>query len=155
MLVGSVSLLYHSPERWINPPEAVSAIPGMWSNLLTFIGGPHSCIGYRFSIIECVLLHLPSFPTFSDVGHPQDESAPPRAPLRLRIRARRAEGVYHKQDVAPPEAPCLDRDREGEPDATPRHAGRARFSGCGVSRAGAHEDWLVTRCLNSRYRVYI
>ncbi|THV01377.1 cytochrome P450 [Dendrothele bispora CBS 962.96] len=40
------------PERWEKVPEAVSAIPGVWGNLLTFLGGARSCIGYRFSLIE-------------------------------------------------------------------------------------------------------
>ncbi|KAH8102301.1 cytochrome P450 [Cristinia sonorae] len=40
------------PERWVNPPEAVSGIPGVWGHLMTFIGGPRACIGYRFSLIE-------------------------------------------------------------------------------------------------------
>ncbi|KAI0258648.1 cytochrome P450 [Gloeopeniophorella convolvens] len=40
------------PERWESIPEAAKAIPGVWSNLLTFINGAHACIGYRFSIIE-------------------------------------------------------------------------------------------------------
>ena len=46
--------LYHScrPERWEAIPEAVKSIPGVFSNLLTFIAGAHACIGYRFSIIE-------------------------------------------------------------------------------------------------------
>ncbi|KAJ3570544.1 hypothetical protein NP233_g4329 [Leucocoprinus birnbaumii] len=41
------------PERWESPPEAASAIPGVWGNMLTFLGGPRSCIGYRFSLVEC------------------------------------------------------------------------------------------------------
>jgi cytochrome P450 len=39
------------PERWDNLPEAVTAIPGLL-NMLSFLGGPRACIGYRFSIIE-------------------------------------------------------------------------------------------------------
>ena len=45
---------YVRPERWENLPEAVSAIPGVWGHLLSFIGGPRACIGYRFSLVECV-----------------------------------------------------------------------------------------------------
>ncbi|KAF9235971.1 cytochrome P450 [Melanogaster broomeanus] len=40
------------PERWDNVPEAVSDIPGVWSHLLTFLGGPRRCIGYRFAVVE-------------------------------------------------------------------------------------------------------
>jgi len=40
------------PERWEAVPETVKSIPGVFSNLLTFIAGAHACIGYRFSIIE-------------------------------------------------------------------------------------------------------
>lgn len=40
------------PERWEAIPEAVRSLPGVFSNLLTFIAGAHACIGYRFSIIE-------------------------------------------------------------------------------------------------------
>ena len=40
------------PERWKNLPDAVSRIPGVWGHLLTFLGGPRACIGYRFSLVE-------------------------------------------------------------------------------------------------------
>ncbi|KAK7040254.1 hypothetical protein VNI00_009720 [Paramarasmius palmivorus] len=41
-----------NPDRWINVPEAASSIPGVWGNMLTFLGGHRACIGWRFSIIE-------------------------------------------------------------------------------------------------------
>ncbi|OSD00668.1 cytochrome P450 [Trametes coccinea BRFM310] len=40
------------PERWEHPPEALSSVPGVWGHMLTFLGGPRACIGYRFSIVE-------------------------------------------------------------------------------------------------------
>ncbi|KAF7364355.1 Cytochrome P450 [Mycena sanguinolenta] len=40
------------PERWEKVPESVSAIPGVYANLLTFFAGPHNCIGFRFSLVE-------------------------------------------------------------------------------------------------------
>ena len=40
------------PERWQNILETVSQIPGVWSHLMTFLGGPRACIGYRFSLVE-------------------------------------------------------------------------------------------------------
>ncbi|KAF9227302.1 cytochrome P450 [Gyrodon lividus] len=40
------------PDRWDHLSEAVRALPGLYSNLLTFSAGPRSCIGMRFSMIE-------------------------------------------------------------------------------------------------------
>ncbi|KAF9482522.1 cytochrome P450 [Pholiota conissans] len=43
------------PERWLNPlPDTVinARIPGVYSNLLTFISGSRSCIGFKFSQLE-------------------------------------------------------------------------------------------------------
>lgn len=40
------------PERWYNPPAGASSIPGVWGNVLSFLGGPRACIGYRFSLVE-------------------------------------------------------------------------------------------------------
>ncbi|KAG6813414.1 hypothetical protein H0H92_011393 [Tricholoma furcatifolium] len=42
----------YRPERWENVPEAATHIPGAWSNILTFLGGPRACIGWRFSVVE-------------------------------------------------------------------------------------------------------
>ncbi|KAL1757846.1 cytochrome P450 [Schizophyllum commune] len=40
------------PERWEILPDAVKSVPSIWSHLFTFSGGPHACIGFRFSIAE-------------------------------------------------------------------------------------------------------
>ncbi|OBZ67576.1 hypothetical protein A0H81_12405 [Grifola frondosa] len=58
------------PERWLSPlPETVSEahIPGVYSNLMTFLGGGRACIGFKFSQLEMkvVLSLLLSKFTFS------------------------------------------------------------------------------------------
>ncbi|KAH7928038.1 cytochrome P450 [Leucogyrophana mollusca] len=43
------------PERWLKPlPQTVmdAGIPGVYSHLMTFIGGGRSCIGFKFSQLE-------------------------------------------------------------------------------------------------------
>ncbi|KAG9003004.1 hypothetical protein FRB94_001626 [Tulasnella sp. JGI-2019a] len=40
------------PDRWDNLPEAVRGLPCVYSNIMTFLGGPRACIGFRLSIIE-------------------------------------------------------------------------------------------------------
>ncbi|CCM00981.1 uncharacterized protein FIBRA_03029 [Fibroporia radiculosa] len=41
------------PERWITGiPDSAKHIPGVWGHMLSFLGGPRACIGYRFSLIE-------------------------------------------------------------------------------------------------------
>ncbi|KAA1472336.1 cytochrome P450 [Dentipellis sp. KUC8613] len=43
------------PERWLSPlPDSVSdaAIPGVYSNTMTFFGGNRSCIGFKFALLE-------------------------------------------------------------------------------------------------------
>jgi cytochrome P450 len=46
-----------SPERWTDGSvaERAKSIPGLWGSTLAFSGGSHSCIGYKFSLYECVL----------------------------------------------------------------------------------------------------
>ena len=41
-------LLVVSPERWDHLPEAVGALPGLYSNLLTFSAGPRVCIAFYY-----------------------------------------------------------------------------------------------------------
>ena len=50
LLIGSLLVL--RPERWQTTPEAAASIPGIWGNILTFLGGPRACIGYRFALVE-------------------------------------------------------------------------------------------------------
>ncbi|KAG8815206.1 hypothetical protein FRC19_001183 [Serendipita sp. 401] len=41
-----------NPDRWKAVPKDTYAIPGVWGNQLTFLGGPRACIGYRFALVE-------------------------------------------------------------------------------------------------------
>ncbi|RDB17159.1 Taurochenodeoxycholic 6 alpha-hydroxylase [Hypsizygus marmoreus] len=43
------------PQRWLAPlPETVkeAPIPGVYSHLMTFLGGGHACLGFKFSQLE-------------------------------------------------------------------------------------------------------
>jgi cytochrome P450 len=45
------------PERWLKPlPKSLTdgdtKVPGVYSHLMTFLGGPRSCIGFKFSQLE-------------------------------------------------------------------------------------------------------
>lgn len=47
------------PERWLSPlPDSVheARIPGVYSNVMTFIGGSRACIGFKFSEMEMKVL---------------------------------------------------------------------------------------------------
>ncbi|KAG2159211.1 cytochrome P450 [Suillus bovinus] len=50
-----------NPDRWASLPEATSQVPGVWGHLMTFLGGPRACIGYRFSLVEYVCRSLPFY----------------------------------------------------------------------------------------------
>ncbi|EIW75595.1 cytochrome P450 [Coniophora puteana RWD-64-598 SS2] len=44
-----------NPDRWLEGGAAApqkNGLPGLWGNQMTFTGGMHSCIGYRFSLFE-------------------------------------------------------------------------------------------------------
>ncbi|KZP14916.1 cytochrome P450 [Athelia psychrophila] len=57
------------PERWLgSPPDKVenAHFPGVYSNMMTFLGGSRACIGFKFSLLEmkalmCVLLESFAF----------------------------------------------------------------------------------------------
>ncbi|KAJ7275843.1 cytochrome P450, partial [Mycena rebaudengoi] len=40
------------PERWEASTPISNSIPGVWGNMLTFLGGPRGCLGYRFALVE-------------------------------------------------------------------------------------------------------
>ncbi|KAF9474249.1 cytochrome P450 [Pholiota conissans] len=49
------------PERWLAPlPESVTGahLPGIYSHLMTFIGGGRACIGFKFSQLEMKVVLL-------------------------------------------------------------------------------------------------
>ncbi|KAJ7629036.1 cytochrome P450 [Roridomyces roridus] len=50
--IWGTDALEFRPERWDRLPEGVSDIPGVWANQLTFFGGTHNCIGFRFALAE-------------------------------------------------------------------------------------------------------
>ncbi|KAJ3930531.1 MAG: cytochrome P450 [Lentinula lateritia] len=62
------------PDRWLNVPNGVQAIPGVWSNLLTFWGGTHGCMGWRFSVTEMKVFLFVLLRSFHfELGVPKDE----------------------------------------------------------------------------------
>ncbi|KAJ3878890.1 cytochrome P450 [Lentinula edodes] len=62
------------PDRWLNVPNGVQAIPGVWSNLMTFWGGAHGCMGWRFSVTEMKVFLFVLLRSFHfELGVPKDE----------------------------------------------------------------------------------
>ncbi|KAI0628826.1 cytochrome P450 [Trametes polyzona] len=55
------------PERWLNPlPRALEEahVPGVYSHLMTFIGGARACIGFKFSQLEMKVVLAMLIPAF-------------------------------------------------------------------------------------------
>ncbi|KAI0760468.1 cytochrome P450 [Fomes fomentarius] len=93
------------PERWLSPlPGTVqdAKIPGIYSNLMTFLGGGRACIGFKFSQLEmkvilCMLLSKftfapsskPVFWNMSGVRYPTvGDGAKPSLPMKLGLYKR-------------------------------------------------------------------
>jgi len=64
------------PERWLSPlpaPLEEAKIPGIYSHLMTFLGGGRSCIGFKFSEIEMKAVLAVLLPVFT--------FEPPKSPI--------------------------------------------------------------------------
>ncbi|KAJ7043830.1 cytochrome P450 [Mycena alexandri] len=64
------------PERWAQPPSTAKAIPGLYSNTLTFLNGNpldgnRACIGYKFALIEMKIF---LYTLLKDIEFRQDPS---------------------------------------------------------------------------------
>ncbi|KAG8907857.1 hypothetical protein FRB99_002030 [Tulasnella sp. 403] len=44
------------PERWLTANKGTNELPSVFAGLMTFLGGPHGCIGYRFAVMEMKVL---------------------------------------------------------------------------------------------------
>ncbi|KAI0824809.1 cytochrome P450 [Trametes gibbosa] len=76
-------VLEFKPERWDHIPESISMMPGVWGHLLTFIGGPRACIGYRFSLVEIKALLFMLIRSFEfDFAVPVDDILIKTIPLQ-------------------------------------------------------------------------
>ncbi|KAJ7731425.1 cytochrome P450 [Mycena maculata] len=72
------------PERWEKIPEALHQIPGVWGNMLTFLAGPHNCIGFRFSLAEQKVLLFVLIRAFEfDGAVPSDDIGRRSTPLQV------------------------------------------------------------------------
>ncbi|KAJ7224918.1 cytochrome P450 [Mycena haematopus] len=64
------------PDRWDAVPDTANAIPGVWSHLFSFLGGPHNCIGWRFSLAEMKALLYTLIRSFEfELAVPREEVA--------------------------------------------------------------------------------
>ncbi|KAJ4481154.1 cytochrome P450 [Lentinula aciculospora] len=85
-------VLEWKPERWLSPlPEAImnSKMPGVYSHLMTFNGGNHSCIGFKFSQLEMTSPNKEIFWQMSGISSPivveGDDSRHPQLPLVVEL----------------------------------------------------------------------
>ncbi|KAL6306627.1 cytochrome P450 [Sparassis latifolia] len=89
------------PERWLLPLSSTVSdahIPGVYSNLLSFLGGGRACIGFKFSELEMKVVLSVLLPTFtfeltdkpivwnvSGIGFPTVGNVSTKAELPLKV----------------------------------------------------------------------
>ncbi|KAH9891037.1 cytochrome P450 [Cubamyces lactineus] len=95
--------LQFKPERWANPPKEAADIPGAWSNMMTFSGGPRACIGFRFSIAElkALVFTLVRAFEFELAGTPDDITMVGMFTQRPALKSELATGAQMKLIVRP------------------------------------------------------
>ncbi|KAG9018780.1 hypothetical protein FRB90_009784 [Tulasnella sp. 427] len=65
-----------NPNRWLEGKDShprSAEIPGVFSSVMTFLGGPRSCIGYRFALMEMKAL---IFALIRDISYDLPDPAP-------------------------------------------------------------------------------
>ncbi|KAG1842383.1 cytochrome P450 [Suillus subalutaceus] len=83
IIVGDDALQW-KPERWLSPlPQSVidAEIPGVYSHLMSFIGGGRACIGFKFSELEmkivlCILIQTFKFTPTKEIDWTMQVSSP-------------------------------------------------------------------------------
>ncbi|KAJ7926961.1 cytochrome P450 [Mycena leptocephala] len=66
------------PSRWLDGTVATGGAVGPYANLLTFLGGPHTCLGWRFALLEMQVIFCELVGKFSF-------ALPDHEPVRVRI----------------------------------------------------------------------
>ncbi|KAL0573184.1 hypothetical protein V5O48_008777 [Marasmius crinis-equi] len=90
------------PERWENLPDAVKSVPGVWGNLLTFLGGPHACIGWRFALVETKALVFTLVRAFEfELAVPKEDVMIKRGFVVLRPEVKGREGNQLPVNIRP------------------------------------------------------
>ncbi|KAG9018779.1 hypothetical protein FRB90_009783 [Tulasnella sp. 427] len=84
------------PERWIegNTHPRSAEVPGVFAGVLSFLGGPRSCIGYRFALMEMKVL---IFALIRNISYELPDQPPlieKKSQLVTRPAIKQADGKY-------------------------------------------------------------
>ncbi|TXT06016.1 hypothetical protein VHUM_03777 [Vanrija humicola] len=85
-----------NPDRFARTGIPASNVPGIWGNLLTFIAGPHNCIGYRFALMEIKIVLFVLVRNFKFEIDPADPAVDRRVrsfTMRPVVVGRESEGI--------------------------------------------------------------